>query len=325
VAAQYYPALVEAIRQLPGVEVAGAGDQLPIGGSRRAGSVRLPDQPPIRIDVRQVLPGFFEAIGLPLRQGRFFTDADRAAGRPLVVINELAARRIFGVASPVGRLLPVEEEQPEIIGVVGDFLQDGARSPVRANVYFMYSGTESTTRRSMVAFVRPRGAVPGLPARLREVAHGVGPRVLVDRIWSGEDFVSDSVTVPRRRMVLLGLLGGVGLLLTLVGIFSMTAYAVARRTREIGVRMAFGAGKAAVVRAMVRDAVWPVALGLVVGVAAAYFATRVIATLLFQTTPHDPVALAAALATLGLSAVVAAWVPARRAALVDPVTALRAE
>ena len=177
----------------------------------------------------------------------------------------------------------------------------------------------------MVVFVRPRGEVPGLPARLREVAHSVGPRVLVDRIWSGEDFVSESVTVPRRRMVLLGLLGGVGLLLTLVAIFSMTAYAVARRTREIGVRMAFGAGRAAVVRAMVRDAVWPVALGLVVGVAAAYFATRVIATLLFQTTPHDPVAIAAALGTLGVSAVVAAWVPARRAALVDPVTALRAE
>jgi ABC-type antimicrobial peptide transport system permease subunit len=149
--------------------------------------------------------------------------------------------------------------------------------------------------------------------------------VLVDRIRSGEDFVSDSVVVPRRRMVLLGLLGSVGLLLTLVGIFSMTAYAVARRTREIGVRMAFGAGRAHVVRAIVRDAVWPVAIGLAAGVGASYFATRVIASLLFQTTPHDPLALTAGVSLLGVSALIAAWVPARRAALVDPVSALRAD
>jgi len=126
-------------------------------------------------------------------------------------------------------------------------------------------------------------------------------------------------------MVLLGLLAGVGLLLTVVGIFSMTAYAVARRTREIGVRIAFGADKPDVVRAMVHDAIWPMALGLVAGAGGAFFATRVIASLLFQTTPHDPVALAAALGTLAVSAIVAAWIPARRAALVDPVVALRTD
>ena len=325
VAAQYYPALVAAIRQLPDVEVAGASDQLPIGGRRRAGFVKVADQPPIRIDEREVLPGFFEAIGLPLKQGRFLTDADLAAGKSVVVINEMTARKVFGTVSPVGRLLPVEDRQPEVVGVVGDFLQDGARSPVRANVYFPYAGMDSTERRPLVVFVRPRGAAPGLPVRLREVAQGIGPRVLVDRIWSGADFVSESVTVPRRRMVLLGLLAGVGLLLTVVGIFSMTAYAVARRTREIGVRIAFGADKPDVVRAMVHDAIWPMALGLVAGAGGAFFATRVIASLLFQTTPHDPLALAAALGTLAISAIVAAWIPARRAALVDPVVALRTD
>jgi predicted permease len=321
---EYYPALVAAIRQFPDVEAAGAGNQLPIGGSRRAGFVKRPDQPPIRIDERSVLPGFFEAIGLPLKQGRFFTEADRTAGRPLVVINETAARQIFGNVAPVGRSLPVEDS-PEIIGVSGDFLQDGARSPVRANVYYVRVDGESVFRQPYVVFVRPRGSAPALAARLRDVAHRIGPRVLVDRIRSGEDFVSDSVVVPRRRMVLLGVLGGVGLLLTLVGIFSVTAYAVARRTREIGVRMAFGAGKAHVVRAMVGDAIWPVALGLIAGVGAAYFVTRLIATFLFRTTPHDPLALSAGVGLLGLSALIAAWIPARRAALVDPVTALRAD
>jgi predicted permease len=325
VAAQYYPALVATIRQWPDVEAVGAGDQLPIGGRRRAGFVQLPGQAPIRIDERQVLPGFFEAIGLPLKQGRFFTDADRSAGRPLVVINEMTARQVFGNASPVGRLLPVEKDRPEIIGVVGDFLQDGARSPVRANVYFLFTGSDSTARVPITVFIRPRGATPGLAGRLRQAAHTVGPRVLVDSIRSGDDFVSESVTVPRRRMQLLGLLGAVGLLLTLVGIFSMTAYAVARRTREIGVRMAFGAGSHDVVRAMIRDAVWPVALGLGVGAAGAYLTTGGLRTLLYETTPHDPIAFGAALAMLGLTATAAAWLPARRAALVDPVQALRAE
>ena len=324
VAAQYYPALVEAVRRLPGVEAAGAADQLPIGGSRRAGTVRLPGQG-MRVDLRQVLPGFFEVIGLPLRAGRFPTEADRTAGRPLVVINELTARRVFQDVSPIGRLLPLWDQSPEVIGVVGDFLQDGASSAVRANVYFVYQGHAELRRQPYVVFVRPRGAPAALVTRLREAAQSVGPRVLVDRIRVGDDFVSESVTVPRRRMVLLGLLGAIGLALTVVGIFSMTAYAVVRRTREIGVRMAFGATTGRVVRTMVRDTAWPVALGLAAGIGGAYLTTRVIATLLFETTPHDAVAFAAALATLGVSALVAAWVPARRAALVDPVHALRAE
>ena len=127
-------------------------------------------------------------------------------------------------------------------------------------------------------------------------------------------------------MLLLTMLGVFGLLLTLVGIFSMTAYAVARRTREIGVRVAFGARPAQVVGVMIRDAVWPVAFGLVAGLAGTYYATRVITSFLFQTAPHDP--LDARLASSCCSpppACLAAWLPARRAASIDPVAALRAD
>ena len=327
VAAQYYPALVAALKRLPEVEAAGAGNQLPIGGRRRAGWVTVRGEQ-VRVDQRLVLPGYFEAIGLPLKAGRFLTDADRTSGRPVVVINELTARQTFGELPPVGRLLPLRDQSPEIVGVVGDFLQDGARSPVRANVYAPYTGKErlnSDTRQPLLVVVRPRGNPAGLQARLREVAQGIGPRVLVDRIRSGDDFVSESVSTPRHRMVLLGLLGGVGLLLTVVGIFSITAFAVVRRTREIGVRMAFGAGKSEVVRAMVRDAIRPVAIGLAAGVTGAYLSTGVLGTLLYETTPHDPIAFVAALTTLGVAAILAAWLPARRAALVDPVHALRTE
>jgi ABC-type antimicrobial peptide transport system permease subunit len=126
-------------------------------------------------------------------------------------------------------------------------------------------------------------------------------------------------------MLLLTMLGVFGLLLTVVGIFSMTAYAVARRTREIGVRVAFGARPAQVVGVMVRDAVWPVVFGLAAGLAGTYYATRVISSFLFETPPHDPTTLVVVVALLGLAASLAAWLPARRAALVDPVSALRAE
>jgi ABC-type antimicrobial peptide transport system permease subunit len=134
-----------------------------------------------------------------------------------------------------------------------------------------------------------------------------------------------TITTSRQRTVLLSLLGGLGLVLALVGIFGMTAYAVARRTREIGVRIALGARPDHVVRRMVADAAWPIAIGTVLGLGAATMATRVIESFLFETTPTDPVTFAAVAIVLATSGLVAAWVPARRAARVDPVAALRAE
>jgi ABC-type antimicrobial peptide transport system permease subunit len=161
--------------------------------------------------------------------------------------------------------------------------------------------------------------------RLKQTAEAVGPRVLVGEARSAGAVLSEQVADPRHRMLLLAMLGGFGLLLTLVGIFSMTAYAVARRTREIGVRIACGARPAQVVRVMMRDAVWSVVFGLGAGLAGTYYATRIITSFLFQTTPHDPATLAVVVALLGAAASLAAWLPARRAASIDPVTALRAE
>jgi ABC-type antimicrobial peptide transport system permease subunit len=124
-------------------------------------------------------------------------------------------------------------------------------------------------------------------------------------------------------MLLLSLLGAFGLVLTLVGIFSMTAYAVARRTREIGLRVAFGARPAQVMGVMIRDAGWPIVLGLVAGLGGTYYTARLVKSFLFQTPPHDIPTLAAAVVLLGAGALAAAWLPARRAAAIDPIRALR--
>ena len=156
-------------------------------------------------------------------------------------------------------------------------------------------------------------------------ADSIGPRVLVGRIHPGTDFVGEQVAKPRDRMILLTLLGSFGLLLTLVGIFSMTVYAVARRTREIGIRIAFGARPGDVVPHVVGDTGWPVLIGLAAGLGGAFYATRVIAAFLFETTPHDPATFLGVVALIAGAAGLAAWIPARRAAKVEPIIALRAE
>ena len=177
----------------------------------------------------------------------------------------------------------------------------------------------------MIVFVRAPELTAGLVTLLRDTAQSIGPPVIIDRIATAETYLNDRIQRPRSSTWLLSILGAIGLLLALVGVFSVTAYAVARRTREIGVRMAFGARPNDVVSTMLRDAIAPIVAGLGVGLAASYYATAVIKSFLFETTPHDPGALAAAAILLGATALIAAWIPARRAARVDPVMALRAE
>lgn len=149
--------------------------------------------------------------------------------------------------------------------------------------------------------------------------------MLVERIRTGEQLFGNSVVTPRRRTVLLGLLGGLGLVLALVGVFGMTAYSVSRRTAEIGVRMAFGARPGQVVQTILRDSAMPIALGTVLGVGGALLTTRVIESFLFATAPRDPMTLTAVAVTLALTGCLAALVPALRAAKVDPASCLRAE
>lgn len=331
VSAAYYPALLDAVRALPEVVSAGAATLLPVGGSQRAGGVALPGRKPMRIDVRLITPGFFETLGIPVRHGRLPTDADRASGRRVVVVNETTARQLFGDEPALSRIISFRSydanvERPfEIVAVVADTLPNGARSPRRANVYTLYEGTEGVASAPFVVYIRPRGNAAGLSERLRATAASLGMPVVVDSIRPGNAFVSDNIAVPRRRMQLLGLLGAVGLTLAMVGIFSVTAFAVSRRTTEIGVRMALGARPGVVVRTIIGDAAWPIALGLMTGVAGSYLASRLVASFLFETSPHDALTFVAVTAGLAVASLGAAWLPARRAALIDPVSAMRAE
>jgi ABC-type antimicrobial peptide transport system permease subunit len=213
-----------------------------------------------------------------------------------------------------------------VVGVIQDLRHDGPLA-TKANpqVFFPMKVEGSDVNQKMMVVMRVSGAVAGLPAQLRRVAQGVGPRVLVERIRSGEELFGTSVITPRRRTVLLSLLGALGMALALVGVFGMTAYSVTRRTSEIGVRMAFGARPGQVVGTMMGDAAVPIAIGTVLGVGGALAATRVIETFLFATAPRDPLTLTAVAVTLAVAGCLAAFVPAMRAAKVDPASSLRAD
>ncbi len=324
---EYYSSLADALRGLPEVASAGAIDHMGLSGGGRYGFGQADTGAQVAGFQRTVLPGYFEAMGVRPLAGRLFEDADRVTGE-YVIVNAAASQQYFG-GNAIGHTIRSTETTPRdwrIVGVVPNIRHGGPEWRVAPEMYVVPDPSASDPSSMTLAMVmRLRNGASLPPDRLKQIAEAQGPRVLVGEAKPAAALIRQQVAKPRDRMLLLTLLGAFGLLLTLVGIFSMTAYAVARRTREIGVRVAFGARPAQVVAVMIRDAVWPVVLGLGAGLMGTYYATRLIRSFLFETPAHDPTTLLVVVALLGLAASLAAWLPARRAALVDPVSALRAE
>lgn len=320
----YYPALLERLRQRPGVEAAGAIDHLPLQGSIMKTSVTVNGTRVLPTpNIHQFLPGVFEAMGFLLKQGRWPTDSDMREALPVALVSESAARLMFPGSSPIGqevRVGPKNAATFRIVGVIRDVRHRGPLRDIEPDLYVAWGHLFQAQPLMVVARTRNR-----IDAQLREAAQIADTPVIVERVRRGSDWLSERVAEPRQRTVLLGLFGGIGFLLVLVGVFGVTAYAVAQRTNEIGVRMAFGAASADVVTHILRDSVAPLALGLFIGLAAASGAAKVMSSILFETETTDLVAFGAAGITLAIASLIAAWLPARRAARVDPLVALRYE
>jgi predicted permease len=326
VRSDYYVSLADAIRRLPEVASAGAIEQLGLTGGGRFGATKTDTGRDFSGMMRTVLPGYHEAMGVRPLAGRLLEDADRAAP-DVALVNASAAQQYFD-GNAVGHTLQLGMKNARylrIVGIVPDIRHSGPMRRARPEMYLLPANETTGSDATLAIVMRLREGAALSNDRLKQTAESLGPRVLVGRVRPAADVLSEQVMRPRHRMLLLTMLGVFGLLLTLVGIFSMTAYAVARRTREIGVRVAFGARPAQVVNAIILDAVKPVAFGLAAGLAGTYYATRIIASFLFETQPHDPPTLAAVVIVLAAAAGLAAWLPARRAVAVDPVAALRAE
>ncbi|HEU4453547.1 MAG TPA: FtsX-like permease family protein, partial [Longimicrobium sp.] len=323
--------LFRRVGALPGVSAVGSVGWLPMSGDKSATGFTVVGRPAPEpgkepgADIRSVGGDYFRVLGVPLVRGRLFTDADGLAAPRAFVVNQAFVREHFPGENPIGRRLTVSwDEDPtgEIVGVVGDERESGPAKEAAPAIYF---SQRQDSWNSFTLLVRTSGDPAALSAAVAREVRAVDPLLPVDAVRPMSSVVSDVVARPRLNAVLLGAFSAAALLLAALGIYGVIAYAVSQRTREIGVRVALGATPRDVLRMVVGQGVRMAAVGLGVGLVVALAATRLMRSMLFGVEPGDPLTLAAVLATLGAVALLASYLPARRAARTDPLVALRAE
>jgi predicted permease len=332
---QFYDRLFERVQAIPGVTAVEAMTGLPLdeyGYSMSTSfldGVHLDPATQPSTQVRIVTPGLFSAMGMRLLRGRGFESSDRAGAPGAVVLNESAARLLFDGQDAIGHSMALSTSfgfgrgraGGEIVGIVEDFRDQALGVPPRPMTFLAHAQWPVTDMAVVVRSGNPLGVVPAIRAELRRM----DPLLPMVAVRTMERIASASVTEPRFAMLLLGTFAGVALVLAAIGVFGVMHHVVGERTREIGLRMALGAGGPRVVFETVRRALGPVAVGVVVGVAGALALSSSLEAMLYEVTPGDPTTYIAVAGVLALVAVIAAWIPARRASTVDPVVALRAE
>ena len=328
---QVATALIDRLAQLPGVEAAGAATGFPPitpqRGTRFAveGRTLTADQDGAYFIA--ATPGYFKALRTPVLQGRAIDDHDTAGGAGVVVINQTLARQLFPNQDAVGhRLKIVNPEQSSdwrtIVGVVGDIKYRGLNEEFQPTLYTPFAQTPFMW---LYVMVRSPGNVASMVQTLRAAVPSVNPSLTAGNIRPMADVIAQSVAEPRFNMILVLAFAALALLLASIGIYGVIAYSVAQRTHEIGVRMALGAARLDVLRLVLVEGVAIAIAGVALGVASALALGRVMASLLVGISPRDPLTFGAGAVLLLFVAIVASYVPALRAARVEPMTALRGE
>ncbi|MPY87176.1 MAG: FtsX-like permease family protein [Luteitalea sp.] len=317
--------ILERLRALPGVTAAAATTLLPLSGGGLILAFNVESAPPPSSDVNReirtarVTPDYFRAIGASLLRGRGFTDRDDEDAPRVVLINEAAMRHWFPGEDPIGRRVDMAGVR-EVVGVVADVLQYDPGRPVEPQLYTPFAQLMAG---SVQLVVRTAGDPVALAPAIRAQVHAIDPNLPIAEITPLEQLVAQSVARPRLYASLLALFAGVGLALAATGIFGVMSYAVAQRAHEMSIRMALGARAGEVVRLIMGRAMALAAVGLAVGIAAALALGGALRSQLFGVSPVDPLTLGAVALLLGATAAAASYLPARRAASLDPVAALR--
>lgn len=330
--AAFLDEIVRRVSAIPGVTRASVVHRLPLRDGGSQGPASIEDRPDLEgarrpnSYVRFVTPGYFETVGLEFRRGRAFTSADRESGLQVAVVSETLAESFWPGEEAVGRRIRTtfDDGWVTVVGVVEDVRMTGLRGPLPPVAYRPYSQATFIPVANMLV-LRADVDPATLSGPVRAVVHGLDPRVAVARVGTMQDVIRESIAASLRLRFLLTLFGGLALALGVLGMYGVLSNSVRRRYREFGIRMAVGATPAAVVTGVMRRGLSMVAAGVALGLVIALLLGRAFASLLFGINPADPAVFLGASAILGGAGLLAAWLPARRAARVDPMVTLRVE
>ena len=331
--AAFFKAVVDRIEALPGVDSAGGSESVPLV-SNNSGGVRIEGRPEprpgglwIQAERAKITPDYFRAMGIRLLRGRTFTWADNENALAVAIIDEAAAQLYWPNEDPIGKQLSVDEDPRhlvwrQVVGIVRTVRHDGLQSKPRPGVYIPL--LQSPTPFMIVA-VRTRVDPGTLSAAIRREVMGVDKDQPIFHIQTMEQVVSDSVANRRFQMTLLAIFAALALCLAAIGIYGVISYSVSQRTHEIGIRVALGAEQHDVLKLVVGQGMLLTLTGIAIGLLGAFAVTRALSSLLYGIRPIDPVTFAAVSLLLAIVALLASYIPARRATKVDPMVALRYE
>ena len=327
----FYREVLDRIAALPGVEVAGATTLLPLSGGGSSGTAIIdspavpPDQAAPEVDQSAVTPGYFAAMGIPVLGGRVFDARDTETSEPVVVIDETLAQAYWPRGDAVGqrlRLPGTNSPWLKVIGVVRHVRSRTLEAPSRIQVYWPQS---QRTYRSLTLVIRTKVDPRSLAATVRKEIAAVDPEQPAYNIRTMTEWAAGSVALRRLGTLLLAAFSGVAVMLAVIGVYGAMACWVERRTHEIGLRMAVGARETQVLGLILRKGMLLAAIGVAFGLVGSLATNRLMASLLYEVTPADPLTLVVGPVVIGAVALAACWLPARRAARIDPMVALRAE
>jgi putative ABC transport system permease protein len=332
-AANFHQQLLDRVAALPGARSAGVINYLPLQQWGYNGGITIEGQGPYEpgreplAEFRAISPDYFRTMGVPLVGGRFFTAQDQSNSAPVVIVNQALARRYLSGQDPIGkRIRAIGDDWRTVVGVVGDVRQSGVTQAARAEVFVPTpQATWTGLTQTMSLAVRADAEPEALVSAVRNTVREIDPAQPVFNVKTMEAVVADSVSDRRLNMLLLGIFAAVALTLAVIGIYSVMSYTVSQHTREIGIRMALGAQPMDVLKLVVGQGMSLTLVGVGLGVTGAFGLTRLMASLLYGVTATDPLTFAVVSALMVIVALLACYLPARRATKVDPMVALRVE